>query len=68
MVLEHINLTVHKGETVAIMGATGCGKTSLVNLIPRFYDVTDGAVLVDGIDVREYCQKALREKVAITLH
>jgi len=67
MVLEHINLTVHKGETVAIMGATGCGKTSLVNLIPRFYDVTDGAVLVDGIDVREYCQKALREKVAITL-
>lgn len=67
MVLEHINLTVHKGETVAIMGATGCGKTSLVNLIPRFYDVTGGAVLVDGIDVREYCQKALREKVAITL-
>lgn len=67
MVLEHINLTVHKGETVAIMGATGCGKTSLVNLIPRFYDVTEGAVLVDGIDVREYCQKALREKVAVTL-
>lgn len=67
MVLEHINLTIHKGETVAVMGATGCGKTSLVNLIPRFYDVTAGAVLVDGVDVREYNQKALREKVAVTL-
>lgn len=66
-VLEHISLTVHKGETLAIMGATGCGKTSLVNLIPRFYDVTEGAVLVDGVDVREYRQKALREKVAVTL-
>lgn len=67
MALEHINLTIHQGETVAVMGATGCGKTSLVNLIPRFYDVTEGAVLVDGIDVREYRQKALREKVAVTL-
>lgn len=67
MVLEHINLSIHKGETVAIMGATGCGKTSLVNLIPRFYDVTEGAVLVDGVDVREYRQKDLREKVAATL-
>lgn len=67
MVLEHINLTVHKGETVAIMGATGCGKTSLVNLIPRFYDVSGGAVLVDGVDVREYRQKSLREKIAVTL-
>lgn len=67
IVLEGINLTVHKGETVAVMGPTGCGKTSLVNLIPRFYDVTEGAVLVDGVDVREYNQKALREKVAIAL-
>lgn len=67
MALEHINLTIHQGETVAVMGATGCGKTSLVNLIPRFYDMTEGAVLVDGIDVREYRQKALREKVAVTL-
>lgn len=66
-VLENINLTVRQGETVAIMGATGCGKTSLVNLIPRFYDVTEGAVLVDGIDVREYKQKTLREKVAVVL-
>lgn len=67
MVLEHINLTVHQGETVAIMGTTGCGKSSLVNLIPRFYDATEGAVLVDGIDVRDYRQKALREKVAVVL-
>lgn len=67
MVLEHINLSIHKGETVAIMGATGCGKTSLVNLIPRFYDVTEGAVLVDGIDVREYRQNVLRQKIAVTL-
>ncbi|MGN0171821.1 MAG: ABC transporter ATP-binding protein [Acutalibacteraceae bacterium] len=66
-VLTNINLTIHKGETVAIMGATGCGKTSLINLIPRFYDVTDGAVYVDGVDVREYRQEALREKTAIVL-
>ncbi|MBD5161673.1 MAG: ABC transporter ATP-binding protein [Oscillibacter sp.] len=66
-VLEHIDLTVRQGETVAVMGATGCGKTTLVNLIPRFYDVTKGAVLVDGLDVREYRQQALREKVSITL-
>lgn len=66
-VLEHINLEVNQGETVAIMGATGCGKTSLMNLIPRFYDVTSGTVLVDGIDVREYRQKALREKIAVVL-
>lgn len=66
-VLKHINLTIHPGETVAIMGATGCGKTALVNLIPRFYDVTEGAVLVDDIDVRDYRQQELREKVAIAL-
>lgn len=66
-VLSHINLTIHKGETVAIMGATGCGKTSLVSLIPRFYDVTAGAVYVDGVNVREYRQEALRQKVTIAL-
>lgn len=64
-VLKHINLTIRPGETVAIMGTTGCGKSSLINLIPRFYDVTEGSVLVDGVDVREYSQKALREKIAI---
>lgn len=67
MILDHINLTVHQGETLAIMGATGCGKTSLINLIPRFYDVTEGTVLVDGIDVRRYQQKALREKISIVM-
>ena len=66
-VLEHIDLTIHQGETIAVMGATGCGKTTLVNLIPRFYDVTAGAVLVDGVDVREHRQQDLREKVAVTL-
>lgn len=67
VVLDHIDLTVHRGETLAIMGATGCGKTSLVQLIPRFYDATQGAVLVDGVDVREYQQMALRAKVSIVL-
>lgn len=67
MVLKKINLTIYPGETVAIMGATGCGKSSLINLIPRFYDVTEGAILVNGIDVREYSQQDLREKIAISL-
>lgn len=67
VVLKHINLTIQKGQTVAIMGATGCGKTSLVNLIPRFYDVTEGAVFVDGVDVKEYKQKELREKIAVAM-
>ena len=67
LVLKNINLTIQPGETVAIMGATGCGKSSLVNLIPRFYDAAEGVVLVDGVDVREYNQKALREKIAIVL-
>lgn len=66
-VLSHIDLTIRSGETVAIMGATGCGKTSLVNLIPRFYDASSGTVLVDGVDVRQWRQQMLREKIAITL-
>lgn len=66
-VLKHINLTINPGETIAVMGATGCGKTALVSLIPRFYDVTEGAVLVDGRDVRDYRQKSLRGKIAIAL-
>ncbi|MCD8356775.1 MAG: ABC transporter ATP-binding protein/permease [Clostridia bacterium] len=66
-VLDHINLRIHSGETIAVMGTTGCGKTSLVNLIPRFYDVTGGSLLVDGIDVQQYPQKALRDKIAIAL-
>lgn len=66
-VLKHINLTINPGEAVAVMGATGCGKTALAGLIPRFYDVTEGEVLVDGVDVRDYGQKALRNKVAVAL-
>lgn len=62
-VLEHISFTAHRGETVAIIGATGCGKTTLVDLIPRFYDATGGTVLVDGRDVREYDLHALRSKI-----
>lgn len=61
--IEHISFTARKGETVAIIGSTGSGKSTLVNLIPRFYDVTEGQVLVDGVDVREYNQKALRDKI-----
>ena len=67
MVLKNINLTIYPGETVAIMGATGCGKSSLVNLIPRFYDATEGAVLVDDVDVREYNLQALRKKISVAL-
>lgn len=66
-VLNHIDLTINPGEVVAVMGATGCGKTALVGLIPRFYDVTDGTVLVDDVDVRDYEQKALRNKIAVAL-
>lgn len=67
LVLNNINLTVHPGETVGVLGATGCGKSTLVNLIPRFYDVTQGSVLVDGVDVREYDLQALRDRIAIAL-
>ena len=62
-ILHNISFTAHPGETVAIIGATGSGKSTLVNLVPRFYDVTSGAVLVDGIDVREYTQRALRNRL-----
>ena len=66
-VIEHFDLTIQPGETLGILGATGCGKSSLVNLIPRFYDVTDGQVLVDDRDVREYTLSALRGKIAVAL-
>ena len=66
-VLAHIDLTIEPGEFAAIIGGTGVGKSSLVNLIPRFYDVTGGAVLVDGLDVREYPVKALRERIGMVL-
>ncbi len=62
-VLSNISFKAHKGETVALIGATGCGKSTIINLIPRFYDATKGQVLVDGVDVKEYSQKALRDKI-----
>ena len=62
-VLHNISFTASKGETVAFIGATGSGKTSVVNLIPRFYDVTGGQVLVDGVDVREYRLDDLRDRI-----
>ncbi len=65
--LTDIDFTVKKGQTVGVIGGTGCGKTSLVHLLPRFYDVTKGAVLLDGINVREYKQEDLREKVSIVM-
>ena len=66
-ILENISFSVHQGETLAIIGATGSGKSSLVHLIPRFYDVTDGEILVDGINVKDYTLESLREKIAIVL-
>ncbi len=61
--LEHVSFTAQKGQTVAFIGSTGSGKTTLVNLVPRMYDVTDGAVLVDGVDVRDYDVQSLRDKI-----
>lgn len=61
--IHHISFTAHHGQTVALIGATGCGKSSIINLIPRLYDATSGQVLVDGVDVRDYTQKALRDKI-----
>lgn len=61
--LSHISFTAQKGETVAFIGATGCGKSTAVNLIPRFYDATEGEVFVDGVNVKEYKQEDLRNKI-----
>lgn len=66
-VLHDISLTVRKGETLAVIGATGSGKSSLVNLIPRFYDVTEGSVEVDGVNVKDYTLTQLRDKISIVL-
>ncbi len=66
-VLSGINLKVHKGETLAIIGATGSGKTSLVSMIPRFYDTIEGDVLVDGVSVRDWDLHALRSKISFVL-
>ncbi|MEM7533171.1 MAG: ABC transporter ATP-binding protein [Chloroflexota bacterium] len=66
-VLHDLNLTVEPGETVAILGATGSGKSSLVNLIPRFYDVDSGRITIDGVDVRDMTQESLRAQIGICL-
>jgi len=66
-VLHDIDLEVKRGETVAIIGATGSGKTSLVNLIPRFYDATEGEVMVDGLNVKEYDLEKLRSKISFVM-
>ena len=63
-ILKNINLTLQKGQTLAIIGSTGCGKSTLVNLIPRLYDTTEGHVLVDGVDVKDYKLSDLNNKVA----
>lgn len=62
-VIHNISFTAHRGETVALIRATGSGKSTIINLIPRMYDATEGTVLVDGVDVREYSHKALRDKI-----
>ena len=62
-ILHNISFTARRGETVAFIGSTGSGKSTLINLIPRFYDVTAGEILVDGINVKDYTQKALRNKI-----
>ncbi len=66
-VIEDFNLVINPGETIGILGATGCGKSSLVNLIPRFYDVTKGEVLIDDVNVKDYDLQVLRDKVSIAL-
>ena len=66
-VLSNINFKINKGETIAIVGSTGCGKSTLVGLLVRFYDVCSGQILVDGVDVRDYEMKTLRNKVGLVL-
>ncbi|MGN0327649.1 MAG: ABC transporter ATP-binding protein [Lachnospira sp.] len=66
-IIDNFNLVINPGETIGVLGATGCGKSSLINLIPRFYDVSDGEVLVDDINVKDYKLSALRDKIAIAL-
>lgn len=65
--IEDINLKIKKGETLGVIGSTGCGKTTLISLIPRFYDCTAGKVKINGVDVKDYSQEALRESVAVVM-
>jgi ATP-binding cassette subfamily B protein len=63
--IENVNLSIKTGETVGIIGGTGSGKSTLISLIPRFYDTTEGEILIDGVNVKEYTENQLREKIAI---
>ena len=63
-VLEDVSFTVKKGETIAFIGSTGSGKSTLINLVPRFFDATEGEILIDGVDIKEYTQEALHNKIA----
>lgn len=64
-VLKNINLDIKKGQTIALVGNSGGGKTTMVNLLPRFYDVTSGQILIDGTDIRDYSLYSLRDKIAV---
>lgn len=63
IVIHNINFKAHRGETVALIGATGSGKSTIINLIPRIYDATEGQILIDGVDVKDYSEKSLRDKI-----
>ena len=67
MVLKDVNLDVQKGETIALVGMSGGGKSSLVSLIPRFYDVTGGKIVLDGTDIRQFKVRSLRDKIGMVL-
>ncbi len=66
-ILDYITFTANPGEIIGIVGGTGCGKSSLVNLIPRLYDVTEGSVLIDGINVKDYDITSLRDMIGVVL-
>ena len=63
--LDNINLSIRPGEKIAILGPTGAGKTTLINLIPRFYDPTEGQVLIDGMDIKHVVRKSIRDRIQI---
>src|SRR4029450_12108424 len=64
-ILRHISLRIRAGEVIALVGTSGAGKTTLVNLLPRFYDVTDGTISIDGVDIRDVTLRSLRDQIAL---